>query len=320
MKRCEVVVTGVGMITPWGTTAETSAEGWSARRAVGRRALEDLRDTSLAGAQVATLPEFDAAQRLGERRMLKFMSDAAVIGCVAAREASTQAGLKGRFRPERVGLYAGAGLAAASVKDSYPIIRESIDAEGRFSCRLLGSRGLASTNPLLSFKILANMPACLVSILESVKGPNYIFTPWEGQTASALEEAWNAVADGEVDCALAGAADYPTHPSTYVFLRQSGLLCEGEFPAAAAAYLALERRETAARDNRPILAEIGEMSVVECNDGPHDPLSALMGRSFAAAPAVLLALASRTEVASVFVSGVDGQAFHAEVRRPRCNA
>ena len=319
----EVVITGMGMVTSLGTTASETAAAWRAGGTAVRRPLPELAGSVLENAPAAVLPEFDPAQRLGGRRMLKYMSDAAVMGCVAAHEACADADIKNRFRPERVGLYAATGLAAAGVKDVVPLIHESTGPDGRFSCRLLGERGLPATNPLLSFKILANMPPCLVSIQESIKGPNCIFTPWESQAAAALVEAWQAVAEGEVDCAIAGAADSPAHPATFIFLRQAGLLAEDEYPADGAAYLVFERAETAHRDTRHIHAHVAGLRL--CRDVPVARLSvpvarlsvpaarlrrptgappetefrrptgaslpARMGRSFAAAPAIMLALA-----------------------------
>ena len=305
------MVTGVGMVTPLGATARASAEAWRAGRAAERRTLPELAGTRLAEARVAALPPFDPAERLGGRKMIRYMSDAAVLGCMAAREAAVEAGLRKRFRPERVGLFAGVGLAAPSPRDLLPLVRGSIDGEGRFSCRLLGEKGLAAANPLWSFKVLANMPPCLVSILESVKGPNLIFTPWEGQTAAALVEAWRAVAEGEADAALAGAADSAAHATTLIYLRQAGLLGEGDVPASAAAYLVLERAESARRDGWPVLARIARIEEAASGGPPDDPLAERLGRSFAAAPAVLLALAAQAPPAEVALRGADGRAFRA---------
>jgi 3-oxoacyl-(acyl-carrier-protein) synthase len=302
------------MITPLGATARECAEAWRAGRRAPRTRLTELAGTRLANAEVAVLPQFDAGERLGSRRMLKFMSEAAVLGCVAAREAAEDAHLKQRFPPERVGLYAATGMAAASVQDVAPMIQQSIDETGRFSCRRLGERGLAAANPLLSFKILANMPPCLVSILEGIKGPSFIFTPWEGQTGAALREAWRAVADGEVDCALAGAADNPAHPASFVYLSQVGLLRHGECPAPAAAYLVMERAETARRDGRQVYARIATIEVANGDGAPCDPLAERIGRTFAAAPAVLLALACCAGEGTVRIRGVDHEEFRAELR------
>lgn len=308
-----VVITGIGMVTPLGATAAESAAAWREGRSAPRKPLPELAGTSLQDEGVALCPAFDAGKRLGGKRMLKYMSDAAVLGCVSAREAALAARMRERFQAERIGLFAGSGLAAASVQDVRPMIEGSIGSDGAFSSRLLGERGLPATNPLLSFRILANMPPCLVSIMEGVKGRNLIFTPWEGQTGAALVEAWRAVSSGAVDCALAGAGDNPAHASSFVYLRQGGWLREAEYPAAGAAYLVLEREETAQRDGQPISARVKRLSLDACSDGPSDPLSERLGRTFAAAPAILLALACLNRQSQASLCGADGQRFSVEL-------
>jgi 3-oxoacyl-(acyl-carrier-protein) synthase len=266
-----------------------------------------LAATPLEGEPVAILPDINPAERLGSRKMLKYMSDAAVLGCLAAREALQEADVKARFLPERIGIYAGTGLAAANIAEVRTMVDESIDENGQFSCRRLGTCGLGATNPLLSFKILANMPPCLISIIECIKGPNLIFTPWEGQTGSALAEAWRAVATAEVDCALAGAADHAANPATFVYLRQAGLLREDEFPGSGAAYLVFERLETAERDGKRVYGRIEEMLLTPCDEGINDPLAERMGRTFAAAPAILMGLEVMNGSGSLSICGVDKQ-------------
>jgi 3-oxoacyl-(acyl-carrier-protein) synthase len=309
----EVVVTGVGMVTSLGATASASAEAWQSGGRARRRCLAKLAGTRLEGAEAAVPPELDAGARLGSRRMLKYMSPAAVLGCVAAHEAAASARLRGRHRPERVGLFAGAGLASMNVEDVVPVIRQSLDGTGRLSYRLLGERGLAVANPLLSFKVLANMPPCVVSILEQVKGPNYIFTPWEGQTGAALLEGWAAVAEGEVDCALVGGADAPDEAATVACLRQGGLLADGEYPASGAAYMVLERADSARRDAQRIHARLDGVELSPSSGPVCDPLAERMGRTFAAAPAILTALACLGSGGRIMIRGADRQEFRADV-------
>ena len=307
-----VVITGVGIIGPLGCTAGEFAHGWRGGRCAEQVRLPELAGTPLAHSPVAALPAFDPALRLGGRRMLKFMSDAAVLGCLAAREALQEAQALQRFPPHRIGLYAGTGLAAANVNDVRAVVDASIDAAGEFSCRLLGERGLAAANPLLSFKILANMPPCLISVSEGIRGPNLIFTPWEGQTGAAIAEGWRAVATGEVACALVGAADTAASASTFVYLRQAGLLGPEEFPASGAGYLVLERTETAQRDGVPIRARIRNMRLQPCAH-ISDPLGPRLGRTFAAAPALLMGLAALGAMDDFSICGVDRQELHVEL-------
>jgi len=310
-----VAVTGVGIIGALGCTAGEFALAWQQGKLAARTCLPDLAGTPLAAETVTRMPPFDAVARLGSRRMLKFMSEAATLGCLAAREALEEAGVRKRFPAERVGLYAGTGLAAANVQDVHTMVEQSIDENGQFSCQRFGERGLAATNPLLSFKILANMPPCLISVLEGIKGPNLILTPWEGQAAAAIIEGWQAVASGEVECALVGAADTPAYPSTFVYLRQAGHLTENEYPSSGAAYLVLESVASARRDGVKVHALIRDLSIGSATS-VSDPLSRRLGRTFAAAPAILMGLACCCGMSELSICGVDGQEFRAALGAP----
>jgi hypothetical protein len=323
MPAREVIVTGVGLVTPLGSTAAETAQAWRSGASAEFLPEALLAGTPLKDMRVARRPVFDAAERLGGRRMLKFMSEAAMLGCVAAREACQQARLRERFKPERIGLFAGTGLAAASVDEARPMLEASIGADGHFSCAALGRKGLAAANPLLSFKILANMPPCLISIIEGIKGPNLIFSPWEAQSAEALIEAWRAVADGDVDAALAGAADHPAHPATVVYLRQSGRLKADEHPAPAGAYVVLESAERAARDGLTPLAIVESIDVCEeqgassGESGIGPAIHEHLGRSFAAEPAVSLALTVLALPAASGLQPVAGTAGNPGASLPR---
>lgn len=314
-----VVITGIGLVTGLGSTRAETLAGWRAGHAVTPQRLALLSEACGCEVLAAAAPAFDAAARLGSRRLLKYMSTGALLGCVAAHEALADAGLHGRYAPERIGLFAGVGMAAADIDEVLPMLSRSIGADGHLCCRRLGAEGLPATNPLLSFKILANMPPCLVSIQENLRGPNSIFTPWEGQTGAALLEAWQAVASGEADAVVTGAADNPAHPATVVFLKQRGLLQAGEWPAAGAAYLVLESEARARQDGRRIYARIRGLTLTPAapsGDGPPnvaDPLAARLGRTFAAAPAILLALAAATGQTAVSISGVDRQCLRVEL-------
>lgn len=308
----DVAVTGIGLLTPLGVTAAENLAAWRAGQVAPRAPLPELAGTPLAAAPAALPPAFDAAAMVGNRRMLKYMSPAAVLGCAAAHAALADAGSAGRHAPERTGLYAGSGLAAANLEEVATTVAHSVDEGGRLSLARFGRDGLAATNPLLSFRILPNMPPCLISIIEGLKGPNLILTPWAVQTAAALREAWQAVASGEVDCAVAGAADTPAHPATFVYLRQSGRLRDGEVPASAAAYLVFERATAAGRRPYALLRDLRLLPEA----GSSDPLATRIGRCFAAAPAVTLALACLAGESTLAAACDDGYCFHAELVQP----
>jgi 3-oxoacyl-(acyl-carrier-protein) synthase len=302
-----VVITGIGMVAPIGATNDDVVRSWLSGAEAIRVRSESLRGTVLESQQIALLPSFDPAQRLKNRKMVKFMSRAAALGCVAAHEAMENADAQRRFAAERIGLFAATGLAGIDMSEVMPMIRASIGEDGNFSCLHLGSSGLAAANPLLSFKILANMPPCLASIIEGIKGPNLLFTPWEGQAGSALHEAWQAVTTGEVDCALAGGADNATVPTVLAFLRKADLLHEDECASAGSGYVVMERLSTAIRDRRRIYAKILDIRITPCDGPAEDPLANRIGRTYAAAPALFLGLAAQQALPYSHMVGADRQ-------------
>ena len=162
------------------------------------------------------------------------------------------------------------------------------------------------------------MPPCLLSISEGIKGPNCIFTPWEGQGGAALVEAWRAVRNGEVAAAVTGAADTPAAPSSFVYLRQAHLLAPSEFPASAGAYLVFETAGSAARDGMSVYAAIRDLSLEPGAGVVCDPLSERMGRTFATAPALLMGICAGARRAPLeqAICGVDRQCFRAALEAP----
>ena len=301
-----VAITGIGMFTPLGSTRKDTIHAWEKGIAADCSGCDSLRGTVLESQKVAVLPYFDPAQRLKNRKLLKFMSVSAVLGCLSAREALEESGACRRFDGSRIGLFAATGLAGIDMDEAMPMIQASVGEDGKFSCTRLGASGLAAANPLLSFKILANMPPCIISISEGIKGPNLIFTPWEGQAAAALREAWLAVASGEVDCALAGGADNAMAAPTIAYLRKAALLSENESASAGSAYAVMEKLSTAIRDNRRVYAVIRDIDVSASREKAWDPLAERMGRTYAAAPSILMGLACQIPIQEPRIIGTDG--------------
>jgi 3-oxoacyl-(acyl-carrier-protein) synthase len=306
MNPDNVVITGIGMVTSLGATAREIAGAWLEGKSALPEPLEELKGTVLENLRVRPLPPFDAPGRLGGRRMMKFMSKTTLLGSLAAREALADADARERFHPERIGIYAGTGLPALDFEEVRHAIPVSFDEEGRFSSRLFGEMGLDNSNPLVAFKILPNMPPCIISLMENIKGPSYIFTPWEGQTASAIHEAWLAVRNGEVDCALTGGADTPDHPMNLVFLKKANLLEDHEHPSSGAAYLVLERADSAMEAGRHVYARLVEIRNSFHGGDRVDPLAQRIGKTFAAAPAIFCGITALTGGKHFSLVGADG--------------
>ena len=66
------------------------------------------------------------------------------------------------------------------------LVAHAAASDGSLDLERFGRVTLKRVRPVLSFKILANMPICFVSIFLGICGPNAVYTPWEGQGAQAI--------------------------------------------------------------------------------------------------------------------------------------
>jgi 3-oxoacyl-[acyl-carrier-protein] synthase II len=155
------------------------------------------------------------------------------------------------YQPEQIALFGATGLAGLPLREVVPLIRVSASLDGEFDLDRFGQAGLKAVSPILSFKILSNMPFCFVSINENIQGPNGIYTPWEGDGAQAIEAGIRALRSGDVRCALVGGCDVKTHELAFTNLQQQGLFsswCDtgkGIVPGEGAAFLVLETERAA---------------------------------------------------------------------------
>jgi 3-oxoacyl-[acyl-carrier-protein] synthase II len=253
-----VVITGLGMITPLGNdpaqVLERIREGACAGRAPAGF------DAGAFDCPVcAQVREFEPRQYVSEPKMVRLMNRDAQLAVSAARLALTDAGVQSgtTYAPEEIALFGATGLAGLPLREVTPLIRISAGSDGAFDLSRFGQVGLKAVSPILSFKILSNMPLCFVSINENIQGPNAIYTPWEGEGAQALEAGVRALQRGDARCALVGGCDVKTHELAFATLQQHGLFAgwkengRGLVPGEGATFLVLEtERDASARKAR----------------------------------------------------------------------
>jgi len=193
-----------------------------------------------------------------ENKTLRLMNRDAQMAVVAARLAMDDACIKvGETYPaEHIALYGSTGTAQMSVEDISRIIKYAANDDGTLSLERFGRIALRRVRPVLSFRILANMPICFVSIFEKIKGPNAVYTPWEGQGAQAIAAGFHAIKRGDVPCALVGGCDVKTRELSFITLQQLGIFeswrrfGKGSIPGEGAAFLILENEDEAIRRER----------------------------------------------------------------------
>ena len=267
----EVVITGVGVISPIGIDTgqfwDSLAHG---RSGVGP--LEELVGSGLPCPIGGRVPEFQPKKYVKPRKNIKVMSRDIQMGFVAADMAWTAAGVKPEaIDPERLGVVFGADLIAVELDGLLDVYRKCIDG-GKFDFASWGGAAMAEMFPLWMLKYLPNMPACHVGIGRDARGPNDSLTLREVSSLAAITEAVRVIQRGQADAMIAGGTSSRIHPSVLARDDLDNMTSRIDDPAAAcrpfdagrdgmvhgegAAAFVLETRQQAQARGAKILARI----------------------------------------------------------------
>ena len=272
MRPPEVVITGIGVISPIGIGKENV---WEAYRA-GRNGVGPIRLFDPAGLPVriaGQVDDFDPKPYVQPRKNLKVMMRDAQFGVSASVLASRDARLNGgSVDPERFGAILGADRICGSVDESRePYSRCVVD--GRFDFSRWGPEAMPVIFPLTFLRVLPNMIASHVSIVHDARGPNNTIHQGEVSSLLALSEAVRVIQRGAADVMIAGGASSMMNPFDWVCHCAVGRLSprqddpstvirpfdadrDGEVRGEGAAAFILENRRHAEARGAPILARL----------------------------------------------------------------
>ncbi|MBP2055146.1 3-oxoacyl-[acyl-carrier-protein] synthase II [Streptomyces griseochromogenes] len=216
--RCDVAVTGVGLVTPGGVGVWPSWELILRGESTAASA-----DPELAGLPVdfsCRVPGFDADQLLGRR--IAWRQDRFVhLGLVAAREALADAGLDPKsWDGSRVGIVVGNALGGTKLFEE---ARSTLDSEGagKVSPVLIPQMGQSSLGGFLSIDCGAT-------------GPNITTVTACASGATAIGTARDLLRSGVCDVVVTGGTESAISPTIIAGFHQLGALSKrGDDPAAA---------------------------------------------------------------------------------------
>lgn len=271
---CSVAITGLGIVTALGNEATDVLRRVQAGDSAAAPPTE-FDATGFACPVCAEVRGFEPHHYAAEAKMVRLMNRDAQLAVAGARLALQNADvIPDRTYPaEEIGLFGATGLAGLPLREVLPLLRHSRNEHGEFDLARFGDAGLKAVSPILSFKILSNMPLCFVSINEGIRGANAIYTPWEGDGAQAIEEGIRAVRAGEVKCAVVGGCDVKTHEVAFATLQQLGLfsgweqLGHGCLPGEGAAFLVLEPQEAAVARGARVHARVSSYNLRPVSGG-----------------------------------------------------
>ncbi|RMF93064.1 MAG: hypothetical protein D6741_14170, partial [Planctomycetota bacterium] len=184
----EVVITGMGVVSPIGNDMETYWDSMVSLHS-GIRRLDLFGDSDIPTPIGGVVPEFNAKAVVRPRKALKVMSRDIQMAFVAADSAMKTAGFgESGIEPERLGIVFGADMIACELDEMVSAFRSCM-VDGRFDFSLWGEKAMAELYPLWMLKYLPNMPACHIGIAHDARGPNNALTLAEVSSLSAIAEA-----------------------------------------------------------------------------------------------------------------------------------
>jgi 3-oxoacyl-[acyl-carrier-protein] synthase II len=213
--RREVVVTGVGVVSPIGIGGDAFWASLLAGRS-GIRPISRFDSSSLSVPFGGEVGDFDPKLWVRPRKSLKVMSREIQFGFAAADLAMTDAGIAaGGIEPERFGVVVGGDMIYADLEDLERTYRRAL-AGGAFDFSVWSEAIHEDLHPLWLLKHLPNMTASHIAIAHDARGPNNTIVLGDVSGLLAIGEAASVIRRGWADVMLAGGSGCRLHPMALV--------------------------------------------------------------------------------------------------------
>jgi 3-oxoacyl-[acyl-carrier-protein] synthase II len=256
--RRRVVVTGVGVKTPFGQTVDDLWDGLLSGRSTARPiTLFDPSEHSVGFA--CEVPDFDPVPYVGPKEVRR-TDRAALLGVTAAADAVAAATEAAPFGadPLRCGVVAGSGIGGIRT------LEDQVVGYAR--------KGPSKVGPFLVPMMMSNATAALIAIRHGFTGPNTSVSTACATGAHAIGEGARLVREGMADVVVCGGTESCITPVTIAAFARMGALSRNPEPERAsrpfdrdrdgfvmgegAGFVVLEPYEAAVARGAPILGEV----------------------------------------------------------------
>lgn len=256
--KADVVITGIGVVTPVGIGLEAMWDGLMTGRS-GAGPITHFDASGLPTKIASEVSDFDATDYM-DRREIGRTDRFTQLAVAAARMALEHANGDSFGVPaDRVGVIVGSGIGGLSTIERE---KEAFDA-----------RGARAVSPFMVPKLMPNAAAGAIAMKHGLKGINYAPSSACATGAHAVGEAYRAIKDGVADIMLAGGTEAAiTSLAVAAFCRMKALSTRNDDPEHAsrpfdagrdgfvfgegAGVLVLETRESAEKRGIPVLCSI----------------------------------------------------------------
>src|SRR5690349_12062653 len=195
-----VAITGIGIVSPIGTTREGLWQGLQAGRSAVRT-ITRWDPGMFRSHNAAEIDDFHPADFLEQKRA-KRLDRFGQFAVVSARLALDDSGIDlAREDRERVGSMMGSALGGVSYAES--------------QMNVFYEKGIKAIDPALALMVFAGAASCNIAIELGVSGPNSTNAMSCASGTIAIGDGFREIRDGYADVMLCGAAEAPLAPLTF---------------------------------------------------------------------------------------------------------
>lgn len=216
--RDEIVITGVGVVSPLGIGWETFLDNvLQGKSGITRSTLyPGFAAPDQVGAEVRDFTD-EAARKVylkEHRKNLKAMCRDIQLGVASAMLALKDASIQeGVLPPERLGVEFGANLMFSAPDILNEPCKVCLDEQThQFRFERWGEHGLSRMEPLWLLRYLPNMPACHISIGADARGPSNSLTLDDASGNMVIGEACRVLQRQAADAMITGSTGSTLHP------------------------------------------------------------------------------------------------------------
>jgi len=197
-----VVITGMGIVSSLGCNKAEVLESLKSAK-TGIEFSEKYAEMGLRSHVHGSISEVDTSDVI-DRKMLRFMADAAIFNAIALDEAIKQSGLsEDMVSSERTGLIMGSGGASnVNVVEAADILRE---------------KGIKRVGPYRVPRTMGSTTSACLSTLFKIKGINYSISSACSTSAHCIGNAMEQIQLGKQDVVFAGGGEELDWSTTMLF-------------------------------------------------------------------------------------------------------
>lgn len=209
--RRRIVVTGIGMVSSGGRTAEAFWDALtrtsplaSASGSAPGEVCQRISGAADFSGRIDDFCELPPATRKAIHKALKLMNRETQMGVAAGQQALLDSGVQKHHAPDRIGICFGAENVSVMPEDFQAGVDACSNNVGTFDMDRWGTDGISQVAPLWLLKCLPNMPACHLAIINDLRGPGNTITQRDVAANMAVAEACRAIQENDADVMVVG--------------------------------------------------------------------------------------------------------------------